>query len=166
MSSVHFKFRSGSEYEPLFFDGHCISLKELRELITEKKRLGRGGEFKLEIMDSTTEREYTNENEMIPKNASLIVRRVPIHYSNEVPIAQAEAQRAKALESAESLKLEALQAQALSVTDESEATLVGTGSRVPICYLCKQNGHVYKNCPIMAKYVSKGKEPVHLFLKR
>ncbi|KII69485.1 E3 ubiquitin-protein ligase RBBP6 [Thelohanellus kitauei] len=177
MSSIHFKFRSGSEYEPLFFDGHCISLKDLRDSIIEKKRMGKSTEFKLEVTDSTTEKEYTNENEMIPKNASLIVRRVPLYYdkSFDVPIKEIELKRAEELAKAsniadshvdEDLKLEAIKIQSSLVNEESEASFTATpGQKIAICYHCKQLGHVIKDCPIISKQISRGKEPVHVFLK-
>lgn len=75
--AVYFKFKSAKEYDSLSIDGHFISVGNLKDKIVEKKNLGRGTDFDLLISNAQTDEEYTDEAQSIPRNTSVLVRRVP-----------------------------------------------------------------------------------------
>jgi hypothetical protein len=76
-SVVHFKFKSSLVKDSVTFDGHYISVGELKRLIAAKKGLGPEGGAELEVSDWNTRAAYANDAEQIPRNTSVIVRRVP-----------------------------------------------------------------------------------------
>lgn len=105
MSSViHYRFKAGSsEWSRIVFEGHATTLGELKRAIAEQKKLnptqqsamsGTGGgaeggapggahggrmlqDFELLLTNSDTGEEYHGEMTFIPKNSSVIVKRVP-----------------------------------------------------------------------------------------
>ncbi|KAI8474827.1 MAG: DWNN domain-containing protein, partial [Monoraphidium minutum] len=74
---VHFKFKSSLVKDSVTFDGHYISVGELKRLIATKKGLGAEGGAELELSDWNTRAVYAVDAEQIPRNTSVIVRRVP-----------------------------------------------------------------------------------------
>lgn len=78
MSSIHYKFKSSVEYDTLTFDGLHISLADLKKAILVQKKIGKSAEFDLQITNAQTGEEYKDESHLIPKNASVIVRRIPV----------------------------------------------------------------------------------------
>lgn len=77
MSSVHYKFKSSIDYDTVTFDGLHISLGDLKKAIMEQKKIGRV-EFDLQVTNAQSSEEYKGEGDLIPKNASVQVRRVPL----------------------------------------------------------------------------------------
>ncbi|KAH7277578.1 hypothetical protein KP509_39G057500 [Ceratopteris richardii] len=75
--AVYFKFKSAKDYDSVSIDGHFISVGNLKDKIVEKKNLGRGTDFDLLISNAQTDEEYTDEAQSIPRNTSVLVRRVP-----------------------------------------------------------------------------------------
>ncbi|MCO5557780.1 hypothetical protein L7F22_011351 [Adiantum nelumboides] len=75
--AVYFKFKSAKDYDSISIDGHFISVGNLKDKIVEKKNLGRGTDFDLLISNAQTDEEYTDEAQSIPRNTSVLVRRVP-----------------------------------------------------------------------------------------
>ncbi|KAH7352683.1 hypothetical protein KP509_19G058400 [Ceratopteris richardii] len=75
--AVYFKFKSAKDYDSVSIDGHFISVGNLKDKIVEKKNLGKGTDFDLLISNAQTYEEYTDEAQSIPKNTSVVVRRVP-----------------------------------------------------------------------------------------
>ncbi|KAI5077677.1 hypothetical protein GOP47_0007501 [Adiantum capillus-veneris] len=75
--AVYFKFKSAKDYDSISIDGHFISVGNLKDKIVEKKNLGRGTDFDLLISNAQTNEEYTDEAQSIPRNTSVLVRRVP-----------------------------------------------------------------------------------------
>eukprot|EP00249_Psilotum_nudum_P024833 c29303_g1_i1 orf=335-3025(-) len=75
--AVYFKFKSAKDYDSISVEGHFISVGNLKEKIVEKKNLGRGSDFDLVISNAQTNEEYTDEGILVPKNTSVLVRRVP-----------------------------------------------------------------------------------------
>lgn len=76
--SVHYKFKSALEYDTVTFDGLHISVKDLKRAILRQKRIGKTSDFDLQVTNAQTKETYSDENVLIPKNASLIVARVPL----------------------------------------------------------------------------------------
>jgi hypothetical protein len=54
MSSIHYRFRSSSEYETITFDGPSITVDELREAIMESKKMAKSPSHTLEITNAQT----------------------------------------------------------------------------------------------------------------
>ncbi|QHO33394.1 hypothetical protein S83_027731 [Arachis hypogaea] len=75
--AVYYKFKSARDYDSIPMDGPFISVGTLKEKIFESKHLGRGTDFDLVVTNAQTNEEYLDEAMMIPKNTSLLIRRVP-----------------------------------------------------------------------------------------
>ncbi|KAH7277568.1 hypothetical protein KP509_39G057400 [Ceratopteris richardii] len=75
--AVYFKFKSAKDYDSIPIDGIFISVGNLKERIAQKKKLGRGTDFDLLISNAQTNEEYTDDAQSIPRNTSVLVRRVP-----------------------------------------------------------------------------------------
>ncbi|KAF7139159.1 hypothetical protein RHSIM_Rhsim07G0110400 [Rhododendron simsii] len=75
--AVHYKFKSAKDYDSIPTDGHFISLANLKEKVFELKKLGRGTDFDLVVTNAQTNEEYVDEAVLIPRNTSVLVRRVP-----------------------------------------------------------------------------------------
>jgi len=78
MSCIHYKFKSSLDYDTLTFDGLHISLGDLKKAIIQHKRLGKMTDFDLQVTNAQTKEEYTDNESLIPKNASVIVARIPL----------------------------------------------------------------------------------------
>uniref|UniRef100_A0A915DBW1 DWNN domain-containing protein n=1 Tax=Ditylenchus dipsaci TaxID=166011 RepID=A0A915DBW1_9BILA len=83
MSAIHYKFRSALEYSTLLFDGLSISVEELKLKIFSKEGI-RVESFDLTISNPNTKQQYTN-NELIPRNSSVIVQRIPRENAGRLP---------------------------------------------------------------------------------
>uniref|UniRef100_A0A0L8GSV9 DWNN domain-containing protein n=1 Tax=Octopus bimaculoides TaxID=37653 RepID=A0A0L8GSV9_OCTBM len=79
MSSVHYKFKSCLNYDTVTFDGLHISLADLKKAIIQQKKLGKSVEFDLQITNAQSNERYVCDDALIPKNASVIVTRVPVN---------------------------------------------------------------------------------------
>ncbi|GAB4835008.1 hypothetical protein Ancab_033275 [Ancistrocladus abbreviatus] len=75
--AVYYKFKSAKDYDSIAIDGHFISVANLKERIFESKHLGRGTDFDLVVTNAQTNEEYLDEAKLIPKNTSVLIRRVP-----------------------------------------------------------------------------------------
>nr|XP_024377086.1 E3 ubiquitin ligase PARAQUAT TOLERANCE 3-like isoform X3 [Physcomitrium patens] len=82
--AIHFKFRSAVEYDSIDIDGPFISIGSLKEKIVEHKNLGRATDFDLLITNAQTAEEYSDESFLLPKNTSVIIKRVPASRSKPV----------------------------------------------------------------------------------
>ncbi|KAF3326715.1 E3 ubiquitin-protein ligase RBBP6 [Carex littledalei] len=75
--SVYFKFKSAKEFNSLPIEGQFISIGNLKERIFELKHLGRGNDFDIVVSNAQTNEEYLDEAALIPRNTSVLIRRVP-----------------------------------------------------------------------------------------
>ncbi|GMH26650.1 hypothetical protein Nepgr_028493 [Nepenthes gracilis] len=75
--AVYYKFKSAKDYDSIPIDGHFISVANLKERIFETKHLGRGTDFDLVVTNAQTNEEYLDEAMLIPKNTSVLIRRIP-----------------------------------------------------------------------------------------
>ncbi|CAM0944739.1 unnamed protein product [Alopecurus aequalis] len=75
--AVYYKFKSARDYDSIPIEGQFISVMNLKEMIFESKHLGRGTDFDLMISNAQTDEEYADESTMIPKNTSVLIRRIP-----------------------------------------------------------------------------------------
>ncbi|XP_006901404.1 PREDICTED: E3 ubiquitin-protein ligase RBBP6-like, partial [Elephantulus edwardii] len=77
MSCVYYKFSSKLNYDLVTFEGLHISLCDLKKRIMGREKL-KATRCDLQITNAQTTEEYTDDNALIPKNISVIVRRIPI----------------------------------------------------------------------------------------
>ncbi|XP_009071696.1 PREDICTED: E3 ubiquitin-protein ligase RBBP6-like, partial [Acanthisitta chloris] len=75
MSAVHYKFASQPNSKVVTFQGPSISLGDLKRQIMAQERL-KEVNSDLQILKADTKEEYP-EDALIPKNITVIVRRVP-----------------------------------------------------------------------------------------
>jgi hypothetical protein len=75
-SVIHFKFRSALLSETLNFDGDYLSLLDLKRLIAKKKGLLNAADIDFSITNKQTGEEYTKEDQFIPKNTEVLVKKV------------------------------------------------------------------------------------------
>ncbi|KAL4339322.1 hypothetical protein GQ457_08G026410 [Hibiscus cannabinus] len=75
--AVYYKFKSARDFDSIAMDGPFISVGTLKERIFESKQLGRGKDFDLVVTNAQTNEEYLDEAILIPKNTSVLIRRVP-----------------------------------------------------------------------------------------
>lgn len=76
---VHYKFKSTAKWDSILFDGHLMSIRDLKRAIVEQKKLNKHtGDFDLLITDAQTSEDYRNDDYLIPRNTTVSVRRVPV----------------------------------------------------------------------------------------
>lgn len=78
MSVIYYKFKSAKDYDTVTFDGISLSVFDLKHEIMVSKKLGKGTDFDLSVSNAQTGEEYTDDSATIPRNTSIIVRRVPV----------------------------------------------------------------------------------------
>ncbi|KAK5080863.1 Protein mpe1 [Lithohypha guttulata] len=76
-SSVYFKFKSQKEPTRVAIDGPHTDVWNLKREIITLSRLGDGTDFDLKIYKENSDEEYTDDTEIIPKDSTVIARRVP-----------------------------------------------------------------------------------------
>uniref|UniRef100_A0A3Q3GK61 DWNN domain-containing protein n=1 Tax=Kryptolebias marmoratus TaxID=37003 RepID=A0A3Q3GK61_KRYMA len=77
MTHIHYKFSSKLSYDTVVFDGPHITRGDLKRQIMSREKL-RAGDCDLQITNAQTKEEYTDDEGLIPKGSSVIVRRIPI----------------------------------------------------------------------------------------
>ncbi|KAJ6518863.1 DWNN domain-containing protein [Mycena sanguinolenta] len=76
-SSVFYKFNSRKDESRVTFDGTGISVFDLKRDIILANNMGKANDFDLFIYDSSTNKEYTDDTEIIPRSSSVVVKRRP-----------------------------------------------------------------------------------------
>ncbi|ETN81944.1 DWNN domain protein [Necator americanus] len=173
MSSIHYKFRATLEYKTLQFDGLHITGADLKKEICSKEGI-KAEAFDLLLQNAHTKRSYTAE-ELIPRNSSIIVQRVPREDAEKLPKIQGVntgvVVRATTTESGfavpahmnpEEFEKLSEEDQIAHIKDVSTAkyhssnfqkktTNIMSGPPPPTytCNRCNQPGHWYKNCPMV-----------------
>ncbi|ORY35195.1 DWNN-domain-containing protein [Rhizoclosmatium globosum] len=77
MSIVFYKFKAAKDFDQAVFDGLGISVFDLKKEIMVKKKLGKGLDFDLLVFNAQTNDEYPDDNQVIPRNTSILVVRRP-----------------------------------------------------------------------------------------
>ncbi len=77
MSVVYFKFASSNTYDSVPCEGLYLTVAELKKEILAAKKLGKKMNSDLRVINEQTKEEYENDDDMISRNASVIVSRVP-----------------------------------------------------------------------------------------
>ncbi|KAH3759525.1 zinc finger protein, RING/FYVE/PHD-type [Pelomyxa schiedti] len=79
---VRFKFKSWKDFEVVRFQGCFISVSDLKSAIVKQKNLSTSADgscdFDLKVLNAQTNEEYDADGQLIPKNSSVIVVRVPL----------------------------------------------------------------------------------------
>ncbi|WOK99799.1 hypothetical protein Cni_G08511 [Canna indica] len=75
--AVYYKFKSTKNYESIPIEGQFISVANLKERIFQHKFLGKSKGSDLLISNAQSNEEYVDQGCMIPKNTSVVIRRVP-----------------------------------------------------------------------------------------
>ena len=76
--SVRYKFKNDLAFTTLHIDGFDISVIDLKKAIHQAKKMGRITDFDLIITNSETEEAYAKDEDLVPKNTSLIVAKHPL----------------------------------------------------------------------------------------
>ena len=76
--SVRYKFKNDLEFSTLPCDGWDVSLRDLKKAVVRAKKLGRITDFDLVVTNEQTSQVYNNDDDLIPKNSTLIVARHPL----------------------------------------------------------------------------------------
>lgn len=76
--SVRFKFKNDLDYQPIPCDGYHISVRDLKKTIIRRKKFGKVTDFDLIVSNSQTNQTYTDDDELISKNTTLVVQRAPL----------------------------------------------------------------------------------------
>lgn len=102
-SVIHYKFKSAKDYDTFNFDGAGVPVWELKNEIIAAKKLGKSNDYELIISNAQNQQgtqlnnvelaslsflDYTDDNQIIQRNASVLVRRVPAaskHRARPVP---------------------------------------------------------------------------------
>ncbi|KAL3997151.1 DWNN domain family protein [Acanthocheilonema viteae] len=172
MSSIHYKFKATLEYKTLVFDGLHISVIDLKKEICEKENI-KAESFDLVLTNAHTKRQYTGD-ELIPRNSSVIVQRIPRDNAAKLPKVQdttnsgivtksipAEAPVVGHIDSEEFDKMteeerlahvkEVSTYKYLPSNFQKKTSSIMSGPPPPtyVCNRCSQSGHWYKNCPML-----------------
>ena len=76
--SVHYKFKSAPDKYTVIFDGLHISVADLKKEIMKQRKIGKSADLDLQITNSQTKEIYQSDGDLIPKNSSVEVARVPV----------------------------------------------------------------------------------------
>ncbi|KAI9498137.1 DWNN domain-containing protein [Zychaea mexicana] len=79
MSVIYYKFKAAkdSDYDVYTFDGPGATVFDVKREILRAKKLGKGTDFDLAIYNAQTDEEYKDDVFVVPRNTSIIVRRLP-----------------------------------------------------------------------------------------
>ncbi|SAM05561.1 hypothetical protein [Absidia glauca] len=79
MSVIYYKFKAAkdSDYDVFTFDGQGATVFDVKREIIRAKKLGKGTDFDLAIYNAQTDEEYNDDMFLVPRNTSVIVRRLP-----------------------------------------------------------------------------------------
>ncbi|KAG2224327.1 hypothetical protein INT45_012896 [Circinella minor] len=79
MSVIYYKFKAhkDSDYDVYTFDGPGATVFDVKREIIRAKKLGKGTDFDLAIYNAQTDEEYKDDVYVVPRNTSIVVRRLP-----------------------------------------------------------------------------------------
>ncbi|KAF7308823.1 hypothetical protein MKEN_01082100 [Mycena kentingensis (nom. inval.)] len=76
-SSVFYRFNSQRTESRVTFDGTGISVFDLKRDIILANNMGKANDFDLYVFDAGSNKEYTDDSEIIPRSSSVVVKRRP-----------------------------------------------------------------------------------------
>ncbi|KAI3848772.1 hypothetical protein MKX03_011386 [Papaver bracteatum] len=75
--SIYYKFKSGKEFHSIPALSPFMSVLEIKDLIFQTKKFGHGKDFGLILTNPSTNEDYEDDSILIPRNSSVLVRRIP-----------------------------------------------------------------------------------------
>ena len=170
-SCIHYKFVNTTTYSAIKFQGLEISLSDLKMKILVAKHMNHAS---LEIMNAQNKKSYVEDSEMIPRNTSVIVKRIPppqTNHSSKVIIANQKRRAEKEISDRIQLTTTEIgnQQADLYKIEESEDYIFKTMMQQATfgfdlsskksgkvfnttkCYACGQYGHQKDKCPLYFK---------------
>lgn len=83
MGSIYYRFKSSKTSSRVNIDGTSLSVFDLKKEIILSNKMGKGNDFDLLLLrDTPSQEEYHDDNEMIPRSTSVIVKRSPPRIPN------------------------------------------------------------------------------------
>ncbi|EFC49851.1 predicted protein [Naegleria gruberi] len=76
--SVFYKFKSAKDYDTITVEGNGISLSKLKQSIATQKKLPKTMDYDLVLENAQTGEVYKYDQDVVPKNTSVLVKRVPV----------------------------------------------------------------------------------------
>ena len=177
-SCIHYKFGNTTNYCAIKFQGLEISLSDLKMRILEANHMNHSP---LQIINAHNKKVYEEDSEMVPRNTSVIVKRIPPPKSNQsskVIIAsqkrRAERDMADIIQSstfdvgnqeANLSKIEESEESRLNAMMVQAGIEYNRGIKKPKnnptirCYRCEQLGHQKDKCPLIFNSETSRKRP-------
>ncbi|MCL7026534.1 hypothetical protein MKW94_027459 [Papaver nudicaule] len=75
--SIYYKFKSGKESHSIPALSPFMSVFEIKDFIFQSKSFGHGKDFDLILTNPSTNEDYTDDKALLPRNSSVVVRRIP-----------------------------------------------------------------------------------------
>eukprot|EP00466_Bigelowiella_natans_P000187 jgi/Bigna1/66132/fgenesh1_pg.1_\ len=164
-SAVHYRFNSAKgSWNPISFDGGSISILDVKKSIITQNKLAKNRDtFDFEITNNDSNEVYMDKD-MLPKNTSIIVKRVPSKRSwsfmlpgtnlrgNSGPkrTARTPKPRVVSAKAGELEKLNAIMHNSKEITAGYQQYGRQPGDKPPegyVCHNCGRPGHWKKFCP-------------------
>ncbi|KAG2373598.1 hypothetical protein C9374_009836 [Naegleria lovaniensis] len=77
--SVFYKFKSAKDYDTIACEGTGISLGKLKQAILTQSKLTKTMDYDLVVQNAQSGEVYKYDQDVVPKNTSLLVKRVPLN---------------------------------------------------------------------------------------
>ncbi|KAI3848778.1 hypothetical protein MKX03_011392 [Papaver bracteatum] len=147
-----------------------MSVLEIKDLIFQSKKFGHGKDFDLILTNPSTNEDYTDDSILLPRNSSVIVRRIPGLPGKSIVVKSKEQEKEK-----EDEKIKEICQQTISYVNVNNGTTAVTSAhqrgfsngyvggrqamgkrggldrRLPpegyTCHRCKVSGHYIQHCP-------------------
>ena len=167
-SCIHYKFGNITDYSTIKFHGLELSLYDLKMKILQAKRMNVSP---LQIINAQNKKAFVHDSEMIPRNTSVIVKRLPVSHSNY------SSKNSLSIQKVKTDKEFSIQDKSiLHIGDESDLTKIdlpedsvieemmiqannvlgkkNVENKYPTafrCFRCDQIGHNKDRCPLFLK---------------
>ena len=143
-NKIFYKFKSALTYDSVFIDTENISVGSLKQIIIRQKSLPKTNDVLLENVQ--TGHLYHSDKESIPKNSSILVRRVPCNAPSYVSKEISSITAPIANPTTEKEKIEEAMRQVDKMIPDGTESKPATGYSY-VCRRCNRPGHYIKQCP-------------------